>query len=217
MVPTLRTQHPSPGPRPAPVGSPDPPPVKRPRQAPGLGEGVSDPRDPGREPAALGGLGAPHSGACFPGHSLQPRRCSQVLVGRESSPSCPPSLGAGTRWGQAGSRGPWGAEGSLVAPGAGARSTRPRDPGPSYSLTLDSPWERGPGDVFVTRPMGSEMSTGELEALWWGGAVLGPTQPHQARRPPPSPVPWATLGSGKTETQPPWGPGLLRSLPKGPP
>lgn len=193
MLPTLRTQHPSPGPRPAPVGSSDPSPVKRP---------PARLRDSGRVcvtpetwdeswlPSGAPVTGSPtHSSAHSRGlscrHGLQPQRCSQGLGASERS-----QVRAGRHMWPVGCGG--------LSGGPGGRGGEHEAQGPRPILR---PYARPP--------------LGRGEASWWGGAVLGPTQPHQVRRPPPSPVPWAMLGSGETEMQPPWGPGLLQSLPKG--
>ena len=105
------------------------------------------------------GSGSPvHGGACFPGPDLRAQPAAPTVQpgagGERKQPLLSASLGAGTRWGQAGTHGPWGVEGSLVDPGVGARSTRPRDPGPSYSLTLDSLWERGREGCLCHPPHG---------------------------------------------------------------
>lgn len=138
----------------------------------------------------------------------------------QSFPSALPGgrdqVGAGGRTWPVGlgglSSGPRGGGGEQAFP---ARSTHEAQ-GPRPILRPHASFWEG-GGLFVTRPVGPEMRVRELEASWGrAGAVLGPTEPHQVRHSPPPPVPWATLGSGEPETQPPWGPGLLQSLPKGP-
>lgn len=120
VLPTLRKQHPSPGPRPAPFGSPDPSPLKRP---PGrlqdLGrvcvtpETWDESRLPSGGPPSLGAppTAAPASGASPAGTACSPKDAARGWGGANAVPSAFP----GTRWGQAGIHGPWG-EGGLQWP-----------------------------------------------------------------------------------------------------
>lgn len=164
---------------------------------------MRDPRDLGRELATLGG----------PRHrESHPQQCplqGPVLQAWPAAPTMQPGAG-GERTQPLPSALPGGREqvraGRHMWPvGCGGLSGGPGGRGGEHEA-------QGPRPIL--RPY-ARPPLGRGEASWWGGAVLGPTQPHQVRRPPPSPVPWAMLGSGETEMQPPWGPGLLQSLPKG--
>lgn len=165
VLPTLRKQHPSPGPRPAPFGSPDPSPLKRP---PGrlqdLGRVCVTPEtwDESRLPSGAPRHWEPHPQRHpLPGPVLQARPAAPKMqpgAGGERTQSRPPSLGPG------------GGRRAYMARGVRGVSSGPGGGGGGQAFPARSTHEaQGPRPIL--RPHTS---------LWEGGGLsLSPTPSAQ--------------------------------------